>query len=180
MNLPLKKHNAMKKLLILALATIAVGCGATRKVVSEADAAAAHHIDQMLAQRLYKVDFTRAYPASAPSFALNWPYFISVIEGRVESFLPYFGRAYSLPYGGGEGLRFDAPITSYAERMGRRGQREITFTARTGEDSYEFLLTVWPLGESTLSVMPRNRQSISFGGQIDPEPKFEAVRKTGK
>lgn len=171
----------MKKLLILALgiafSTAMAGCGATRKITTEADAAAARHIDQMIAQRLYKVDFTRAYPVSAPSFSLNWPYYISVIDNRVESFLPYFGRAYNVPYGGGEGLRFDAPISNYDEQIGRRGQREIRFTARTGEDHYDFLLTVWPLGQANLSVMPRNRQSISFSGQIDPSPEFEAVRK---
>jgi hypothetical protein len=160
------------------LALSSAGCSASRSaVMSEADMVTAAQIEEMLAARLYKVDFTRAYPASAPSFHLNYPYFISVIDDRVESFLPYFGRAYMLPYGGGEGLRFEGRISGYTQSIKKKGQREITFSARTGEDEYDFTLTVRPTGECDLTVMPMNKQSISFSGEIDLDPEFEAVRR---
>ncbi len=159
---------------VLALAT---GCSVSRTaVVSDADRATASQVDEMLTSRLYKVDFTRAFPMSAPSFSLNYPYFISVINGRVESFLPYFGRAYTAVYGGGEGLRFAAPITNYTDVVKRNGRREIEFTATTDEDRYDFSLTVFPLGESDLTVTAFRKQSISFTGRVDLEPEFEAVR----
>ena len=171
----------MKKITLIAvawtLALAAAGCSAQRPaVMSEADAVTAGQIDGMLAERLYNIDFDRAYPMSAPSFHLSYPYYISVIGDRVESFLPYFGRAYTVPYGGGEGLRFAAPISEYAEKVTRKGAREITFKARTDEDLYDFILTVYPLGECNLSITPGQKQQISFSGQIDLEPAFEAVR----
>ncbi len=156
---------------------LTAGCSASRSVVmSDADRVTASQVDEMLTGRLYKVDFSRAYPMSAPSFPLNAPYFISVIDDRVESFLPYFGRAYSVAYGGGEGLRFAAPITDYTDVVKRNGRREIKFTATTDEDRYDFTLTVFPTGESDLSVTAFRKQSISFTGQVDLDPEFEAVR----
>lgn len=130
----------------------------------------------MLDKRLYKVDFTRAFPMSGPSFPLTYSYFISVIDDRVESFLPYFGRAYSLPMDGGEGLRFVTPITGYTDTPGRNGKRIISFTARTQEDSYDFRLEVFPTGASHLTVNSGRKQSISFSGDIDLEPDFDVIR----
>ena len=161
---------------VSALLLAAAGCSATRSVsLSEVDRITAMQIDDMLARRLYKIDFTRAFPVSAPSFSLSYPYYVSVIGDRVEVFLPYFGRAYSIPYGGGEGLDFEAPLSDYSETTKKNGRREITFTARTAEERYDFTLTVFPLGESNLAITPTNRQTISFSGSFDLEPAFEAV-----
>jgi hypothetical protein len=167
---------------LAALALAAAGCSAARTAATsperaEAEAATAAHVARMLDKRLYKVDFSRAMPMGAPSFQLLHPYFISVVGDHVESMLPYMGRAYSLPYGGGEGLRFRAPVTDYRDRVtGRKARREITFTARTGEDAYRFALEVFPSGECTLTITPTNKQTISFIGAIDQAPEFEAVR----
>ncbi len=163
--------------MVCTLALSAAGCSASKSAaMSEADIVTAGQIDEMLAKHLYKVDFSRAYPASAPSFALTSPYFISVIGDRVESFLPYYGRSYSAVYGGGEGLRFEAPVSKYAETVKRNGAREITFTARSEEDNYDFILTVFPMGRCDLTISPKRKQVISFTGNIDLDPEFEAVR----
>jgi hypothetical protein len=84
------------------LALAVAGCSPAKSaLMSEADAVTNRQIDKMLSERLYKVDFDRASPVAAPPFFLTYPYYISVIDDRVESFLPYFGRAYNVPYGGG-------------------------------------------------------------------------------
>ncbi len=171
----------MKRYLLMvfagALALAAAGCSASRSVtMSEADMVTAGQIEDMLSERLYKVDFTRAYPTSGPSFTLTSPYFISVIGDRVESFLPYMGRVYTAPYGGGEGLRFEGPIREYTRKTAKKERQEITFSVKTAEDDYDFALTVWPLGECSLTITPMNKQNISFSGAIDLSPEFEAVR----
>jgi len=182
----------MRKLLSIAAAgalalaaTLGAGCSTTRTAEksparTEADAARAALVTRMLDERLYTIDVSRAMPMGAPSFPLNHPYYISVVDGHVESMLPYMGRAWSLPYGGGEGLRFRAPVFGYSDRVGKRERREITFTARTDEDTYYFSLTVFPDGGCELSIRPSNRQSISFTGEVDPSPDFEAVRASGR
>ena len=80
--------------------------------------------------------------------------------------LPFFGRAYSIPYGGGDGLMFEAKLKDYTCRDGKRGRKEIGFTADTDEDHFEFRLTVFPDGSSSVSVVSTNRQQISYGGTL--------------
>lgn len=172
----------MKKIVLMSavwtLVISAAGCSASKSVsMSETDLVTAGQVEKMLAERLYKVDFGRAYPMTAPSFPLTWPYFISVINDRVESFLPYFGRAYSVPYGGGEGLRFEGVVSGYTETVKKNGRREIDFKVTTREDIYDFSLTVFPLGECSLVISPSKKQSISFSGRIDLDPEFEAALK---
>ncbi len=181
----------MKKFLIMS-AEVAIGmclmvavgvsmsaCSSTRgasTAPSAVEAAKMEHIATMLQNRLYKVDFTRAYPVSGRAFTLNYPYFVSIIGDRVESFLPYFGRAYLLPVGGGEGLRFTAPTRNYEMTIDKRGRYQISFDARTSEDDYTFELEVDRMGRSSLTVYAQKKQAISFGGEVDPDPEFEAVR----
>jgi hypothetical protein len=169
----------MKKLFLL-VATVAAmtACGTNRgaSVPSEAQLAQERLVQTMLDAKMYKVDFKMAIPQTGRSFSLTYPYFVSVIDNRVESFLPYFGRAYTLPYGGGEGLNFEATITNYTVKTGRKGQWQISFEARTVEDNYTFNLDIYPSGESYLNIGAINKQGMSFSGAIDPEPEFEAVR----
>jgi hypothetical protein len=163
---------------ILGLAAI-VSCGtASKATLSAADAANAEVVTTMLDNRVYKMDFDRAYPTAGPSFTLNYPYYVSIIRDRVESFLPYFGRAYNVAYNGGEGLHFDAPIEDYKTTKGRKGQLEVTFQARTTEDNYRFRIEVYPNGETRLSVSAMRKQSMSFSGHMDLDAEFEVIRVT--
>jgi hypothetical protein len=74
-------------------------------------------------------------------------------------------------------LRFEAPISEYGEKQGRKGRRDITFRAGTEEDSYDFFLSIYPGGQCNLTISPMQKQSISFSGHVDMEPEFEAVRR---
>ncbi len=177
----------MKRLfIIIALAGMtATACSTTQSSTkstaktastSAADAQNQQLVQQMLDKKMYKVDFDRAYPTSGPSFALTSPYFVSVTGDRVESYLPYFGRAYSIPYGGGEGLRFEAPITDYTAQTGKKGQQVISFNARTSEDDYTFNYEIYNTGEAYLNINAVNKQGMSFSGNVDLEPDFKAVK----
>lgn len=165
--------------LAVIIAASALSCSpasSLSKGAMEADSVKSVQIAEMLENRLYKVDFDLAIPLSAPSFPLNYPYYVSVIGGHVESFLPYFGRAWNIPYDGGEGLRFRAAIGDYKAGVGRKGRHRIVFDARTAEDGYTFDLEVYPSGQAYLTVYSSRRQSISFSGRIDLDPEFEEVK----
>ena len=51
-----------------------------------------------------KIDVDRAVPMAGRSVNLTSPYSLEIHGDSILSYLPYFGRAYSAPYGGGEGL----------------------------------------------------------------------------
>lgn len=51
-----------------------------------------------------KIDVDRVVPMAGRSVNLTSPYSLEIHGDSILSYLPYFGRAYSAPYGGGEGL----------------------------------------------------------------------------
>ena len=58
-----------------------------------------------------KIDVDRAVPMAGRSVNLTSPYSLEIHGDSILSYLPYFGRAYSAPYGGGEGLTFKEVAT---------------------------------------------------------------------
>ena len=83
------------------------------------------------------------------------------------SYLPYFGRAYNVPYGGGKGLNFTAPIASYQEFLKRNGLRHIEIGVVNDEDTYLYTIEVFDNGSSSVDVHARQRERISYSGNIE-------------
>ena len=94
-------------------------------------------------------------------------YSLKIKNDSVFSYLPYYGRAYSVPYGGGKGLDFKAPLKEYSMKLDKKGDAQIEFKARTPEDNFEYNVTVFSNGSASISVTMQNRQSISFQGDLD-------------
>lgn len=163
----MKKFVRIALVLLLSIAVMD-GYGQKKKRVQEVNPLVKENIES----KNYKIRANTALPTGWRSVSLDSRYSVEVRQDSVFSNLPYYGRAYRLPYGGGEGLIFDAPITDYKVKDGKKGAIEIEFKARTREDSYRFLLTIYPNGNSSIKVFTDNRQSIDFIGEmLFEEPK---------
>jgi hypothetical protein len=103
-------------------------------------------------------------PMNGRSQTLTSPYSLEIKDDRVKSHLPYYGRAYSIPYGGGEGLNFEAEITGYKLSFDTKGKAVVEFETKTKEDQHGFRLEIFPNGSTSIHVTPVNRQAISFHG----------------
>lgn len=115
----------------------------------------------------YKINVGTALPMSGRSIVLITPYSLEVKNDSVFSYLPYYGRAYNIPYGGGKGLIFDAPIEDYQMNINQKGNAVIEFSTRSSEDYYKFIIRVYGNGSATINVTMQNRQSIGFRGEIE-------------
>lgn len=93
-------------------------------------------------------------------------YSLVVRNDSLISALPYVGRAFSAPYGGGVGLNFSAPISSYNETTKKNGLREINIKVKNDEDSYSYRLQIFDNGSSSIDVQPIQRDPISFTGDM--------------
>lgn len=100
--------------------------------------------------------------------SLTSPYTLEMRGDSVISYLPYFGRAYSVPYGGGNGLRFERTTTDYTCTYDKKGTARIKFAARTDDDTYRFNIQIYPNGSASINVTPTNRQNISYQGELAP------------
>lgn len=116
----------------------------------------------------FTIDVNRAVPMSGRSVNLTSPYSLELRGDSVVSYLPYFGRAYSAPYGGGNGLNFQEQASEFEQTQKKKGGMELTFRVRTKEDVYAFRVDIFPNGSSTINVTPVNKQGITFYGEVAP------------
>lgn len=124
-------------------------------------------VKELLESGTYIIKVDKAYPMSGKAVHLTSYYALELTVDSVKSRLPYFGRAYSVPYGGGSGLHFDAPTLERHIAFDKKGNAEIRFNAKTPEDYFTFYLKVFTNGNTTIQVQPTNRQSISYNGELE-------------
>jgi len=102
-------------------------------------------------------------------------YTVKFHPDTIESYLPFFGRAYSVDYGGEGGIKFIGKPTEFnvVTLKAEKGY-DINATIKTPKDYYKFYLSVSPVGNATLTVNSNQRSSISYQGDIE---KFEEVKE---
>lgn len=161
----------MKRVILLILVAISAAILLSRCATSEEKAAQmaelSANVTNALNNRDYKIAIDRMYPMRGSSRHVSFGYSVEVRNDTLVSYLPYFGRAYNVPYGGGKGLNFTAPIGSYQEFMKRNGQRHIEIGVSNEEDTYFYTIEVFDNGNSTVDVRARQRERISYSGHIE-------------
>jgi hypothetical protein len=152
---------------VLALAFLAAGAPSlSAQSKKEREQQKQEAVRKTIASEAYKIDVDMALPMSGRNIPLTSLYSLAVRGDSVISYLPYFGRGYTLPYGGGKGLNFSAPLKDYSMEMNKKGTASIRFGARTDEDVYDFRIKVFSNGSASIDVTMQNRQSISFQGKM--------------
>ncbi len=135
-------------------------------------------IRELIEAQKIKVEVDIAYPMRGPSKNLTSNYSVEIRNDSVFSYLPYFGIAYSVPYGGGKGLIFNEQVTDYKLTFDKKGTANIRFKTRTEEDNFTYTISIYTSGTASIYVTPTNRQSISFGGEfVLDKPKSKPENK---
>lgn len=123
-------------------------------------------VKELIVSENYKIDVNYVMPMRGRSFSPTSSYSLEIRNDSVFSYLPYFGRAYSIPYGGGDGLSFKAPIKEYTMTMDKKGRARIKLEARNPEDLYKYDVTIFDNGSTNIDVSMQNREAISFRGEL--------------
>ena len=160
----------MKRVILLILVAISAaillsGCATSEEKAAQMAELSAN-VTNALNNRDYKIAIDRMYPMRGSSRHVSFGYSVEVRNDTLVSYLPYFGRAYNVPYGGGKGLNFTAPIGSYQEFMKRNGQRHIEIGVTNEEDTYFYTIEVFDNGNSSVEVRARQRERISYSGNV--------------
>lgn len=122
----------------------------------------------------YDIEVIAALPSGRGQVILTSSYSLKISQDEVKSALPYYGRAYGVPYGGGRGLFFSGVPEEYSDLVSKPGQRKISFKVRTDEDLFIFNVAIdFPEDESGdreatafITVSSGQRQSISYRGRV--------------
>lgn len=89
----------------------------------------------------------------------------------IESYLPYFGTAYSgAGYGGESGIKFKEKPTEYTFTKEKK-KYQVEATVKGERDTYQLTLSVAFEGNATLIVTSNTRSAISYSGEISAPEK---------
>ena len=140
------------------------------------ETARAEAVRKAVEDRNFVIRANRVFPSRGKSDALNSAAYLSVREDVVRSQLPYIGRLYSYPLMRDEGLHFfDTPLLDYRVQEGKKGLLIVTFSTETREERYSIRVEVYPNGSATIAVYPKNRQNITFSGEMDFDGRRSSV-----
>lgn len=156
-----------RKLIVLWLLCTVATLPSMSQERNEKKAMIERAVKEAIDSKDFKINVDRMHPMRGRSRTLTSSYSLSIKNDSVFSNLPYFGVAYSAPYGGGKGLNFDEPISEYKIELLKKGKVKIDFHTRSEGDRYQYSLTIFANGSASIHVLPTNKQSISFGGTME-------------
>ena len=172
---------------MLSLAYLVAPANERKK--EKGDTAAFDRLVELVRGKVFRVEATDAYPTGNSSVTITsnrgtttigGDGHVSLATNRGELFfrdsvltghLPFFGRAYSLPYGEGGGFEFTGNRVKKAtvKVVKKREKQYVTFTCSVtlGSDVISLFIEAYENGSCTLQVNSNNRAAISYGGIID-------------
>lgn len=106
-------------------------------------------------------------PMSGISKHLTSPYYVTINDTIIDSYLPYFGRAYSAEYASSESpMTFTAIIKDNDLKNKQKKGWLIKLKTTNKTDILIFTFSISPDGYATLNVNSVNRQPITYYGEI--------------
>ncbi len=157
----IKYHFLLIGLLLLIVMS---GCFSSKGLTKYEETVEEVALRKAIENRDFIIEVDRMLPMNGRSRALTSLYSLEIKGEDVKSYLPYFGRAYNIPYGGGDGLTFESTITEYQSSLDAKGRTVVEFKTKTNDDQFVFRIHIFPNGSASVDVMSDNRQSISFQG----------------
>ena len=151
--------------LIMALLLLACGTG-NGLTKAEREAAITRQVQEGLDTRHYTIAVDWMKPLGGMARHVSSNYELKVMGDKVDSYLPYVGEAYRIPYGGGKGLNFKGDIEDYSITYPTSNRSHIEFKVNNGEDVYHFRIDVFNNGKSIIDIIAQDRDAISFDGEM--------------
>ena len=145
---------------------------------AEREAKLVEQTKKLVAAKAWQFDATQMLPTKGRSRSLTSSYSVVLKDDTVDSYLPYFGTAYSASYGGTDSpMIFEAPIEDYSVKDGKKGAVIIKFKAKNKNDLVEYTFNISTNGSTSLSVNSTNRQHISYYGDLVPIEEKEKKKE---
>lgn len=125
-------------------------------------------MNEKIASSRYTFVAQTAIPVGGRSVNLDNSYSLKVSADTIESYLPYYGRAYTAPMSSAEGgIKFVSTDFDYSVSDKKKGMWDVSIETKDVSTRYKLFLKIGDSGYGTLTVQETNRQSISFYGKIE-------------
>ena len=152
---------------LLLLFVAASGTMAIAQNQETDEAETASKVSRMIETQRYLFKAQSVHPTRGRVVQLSTEYDLKVSPDTIQSYLPYFGRAYSAPIGESGGpMDFVSKDFEYTRKARRKGGWEISIRPKDGKGVREMFLVVFENGSASLRVTSNNREPISYNGYI--------------
>lgn len=156
----------MKKY-IVALAAMSLffltGCGTTRET-----SFMNQELENALTSDNWIFTAQQSNPQPPANRGLDAGYELKCEKGKLQSYLPYFGRSFSgtAAYTNQNPLDFKTTEYTIQRNNGKKGSKVLLIRPTSVKEILEYRLTVFSNGRATLDVTFNNRSPMSFSGQL--------------
>lgn len=130
-------------------------------------------VTRQIQSKNYTIAVRYANPMRGAQLYLTTEYDLRIKNDSAFAYLPFFGVAYSAPYGGGEGgIKFAEPMKDYTVLSTKKSDGwEIRFKVKAKENDYDIFISVFNNGSAMITANSFNRDAISFTGELKREDK---------
>ena len=140
-------------------------------------AKAFQEIQKLIENKYFQVEIDRVYPQNGLDVSRFNPIGkITVADTTAQGHLPFFGRAYSLPYSEGGGIEFDNKMKNPEIKITKKRKKQsivFSFSIPGNYDVFQISIEAMSNGKCSVYLHSNNRASISYTGTITPIPKEE-------
>lgn len=146
--------------------TINTASAQTKKETREKTKAA--EVQKLLDSKRFSFKAQTAQPLRGGTINLTSDYELVIKKDSLQSYLPFFGRAFTAPMNPTESpLIFNTTNFNYSAASGKKGAKNITVEIKDQNANVRrFYLSISGQGYATLQVLNSNRDPISFNGYI--------------
>nr|WP_199000964.1 DUF4251 domain-containing protein [Flavobacterium sp. ASV13] len=133
-------------------------------------------IEALIDAKKFDFEAQKVTPQGGRFIILDYnTYFLKFNPEKTTCDLPFFGRAFNVPYGGDGGIKFEGiPQDIKVEK--KKNSYTLKTSVRGKDDVYNLMFSIFFDGGATLSIISNNRASISYDGEIRA-PKTDEAKK---
>ena len=152
---------------LMALVLVLTACSTGNSLVkAERQAQVAQLVEEALERSNYTIAVDWMKPLGGVARHVSSNYELNINGDEVDSYLPYVGEAYRLPYGGGKGLNFKSKIMNYSIVKMTDNRYLVEFDVNNDEDIYHYRIDVFTNGKAIIDIIAQDRDAISFDGEL--------------
>lgn len=164
----------MKTIAVILLIFTCISAGAQetgkktkREIKAEKLALQRAETKALVESKAFVFDVQTVNPMRGRTVHVTTDYDVRIQNDSIFSYLPFYGRAYSINYGATTSpMIFEQAIENFVATENKNGY-SIQVHVRNQNDLLDFSFQVTETGSTTLTVNSVNRQSISYFGQLE-------------
>jgi len=135
-------------------------------------------IDQLVNSKNFVFEGKTALPSGGAAIDLTTNYnSVKFTSEKITSYMPFFGEAYSVEYGGDSGFKFEAKPEVFDIKKLKKGKGyAVDVKVTLPRENIELQLNIGSQGMATMTILSYNRKPISYFGSIREPDKTKEVK----